>query len=120
LVILNEDTLKKFSPSIKYNECLYMTRCYFTDFVYHRNYCFYPLREFIPGYSSSKLKRDATELALKSDSLTLALQQSKPTVNQSKSIDCELEYTKFNKIPYLRQAMKRHLDLIVPSKKNWN
>ena len=37
---------------------------------------FTPLREFIPGYSSSKLKKDATELALKSDSLTTALKQN--------------------------------------------
>ena len=37
---------------------------------------FTPLRELIPGYSSSKLKKDATVLALKSDSLSKALKKN--------------------------------------------
>jgi hypothetical protein len=40
---------------------------------------FTPLREYIPGYASSKLKRDATELAIKSDSLSVALKRTKLT-----------------------------------------
>ncbi|MCM4167889.1 hypothetical protein KCTC52924_01294 [Arenibacter antarcticus] len=34
---------------------------------------FTPLREYIPGYSSTKLKRQATELTYKTDSLVVAL-----------------------------------------------
>lgn len=34
---------------------------------------FTPLKEYIPGYSSTKLKRDATRLAIESDSLKLQL-----------------------------------------------
>ncbi|AWG20873.1 peptidase [Flavobacterium faecale] len=59
---------------------------------------FTPLREYIPGYSSSKLKRDATELALKSDSLTLALKKNEAYIQSiQKVLNGELEYAKFNK-----------------------
>lgn len=59
---------------------------------------FTPLREFIPGYSSSKLKRDATELALKSDSLTLALKKNEAYIKSiQKVLTGELEYAKFSK-----------------------
>jgi hypothetical protein len=59
---------------------------------------FTPLREFIPGYSSSKLKRDATELALKSDSLSSALKKNEAYIKSiQKVLTGELEYAKFNK-----------------------
>jgi hypothetical protein len=59
---------------------------------------FTPLREFIPGYSSSKLKRDATELALKSDSLAIALKKNEAYIQSiQKVLNGELEYAKFNK-----------------------
>lgn len=47
---------------------------------------FTPLREFIPGYASTKLKKDATELALKSDSLTVALQKNEAYIASIKQI----------------------------------
>jgi hypothetical protein len=59
---------------------------------------FTPLREFIPGYSSSKLKRDATELALKSDSLSHALEQNEAYIASLKKVlTGELEFAQFNK-----------------------
>jgi hypothetical protein len=59
---------------------------------------FTPLREFIPGYSSSKLKRDATVLALKSDSLTLTLKQNDAYIKSIQQVLMgKLEYAKFNK-----------------------
>ncbi|KFC59860.1 lipoprotein NlpD precursor [Flavobacterium gilvum] len=59
---------------------------------------FTPLREFIPGYSSSKLKRDATVLALKSDSLTVALKKNEAYIKSiQKVLNGDLEYAKFNK-----------------------
>ena len=59
---------------------------------------FTPLREFIPGYSSSKLKKDATELALKSDSLTYALKKNEAYIKSiQKVLTGELDYAKFNK-----------------------
>jgi hypothetical protein len=59
---------------------------------------FTPLREFIPGYSSSKLKKDATQLALKADSLTSALKKNEAYIKSiQKVLTGELEYAKFNK-----------------------
>jgi hypothetical protein len=59
---------------------------------------FTPLREYIPGYSSSKLRRDATELALKSDSLSNALQKNEAYLQSVvKVLNGDLEYQKVNK-----------------------
>ncbi|WP_369829010.1 peptidase [Flavobacterium sp. 5] len=59
---------------------------------------FTPLREFIPGYSSSQLKKNATVLALKSDSLSKALKKNEIYIKSiQKVLNGELEYAKFNK-----------------------
>jgi murein DD-endopeptidase MepM/ murein hydrolase activator NlpD len=59
---------------------------------------FTPLREFIPGYASTKLKKDATQLALKSDSLTVALQKNEAYIASIKQIlTGNLEYVQLNK-----------------------
>ncbi len=101
LVILNEETFEELF-SFKLNlmnvfvaattsAILLIT---FTTFII----AFTPLREFIPGYSSSKLKKDATELALKSDSLTLALKKNEAYIKSiQKVLNGKLEYAKFNK-----------------------
>ena len=66
---------------------------------------FTPLREFIPGYSSSKLKRDATVMALKSDSLTIALKKNEIYIKSiQKVLNGDLEYAKFNKDSILSSA----------------
>lgn len=101
LVILNEETFEELF-SFKLNlmnvfvavtsgAILLIT---LTTFII----AFTPLREFIPGYSSSQLKKDATELALKSDSLTLALKKNEVYIKSiQKVLNGELEYAKFNK-----------------------
>ncbi len=108
LVILNEETFEELF-SFKLNlmnvfvaatsgAILLIT---FTTFIIS----FTPLREFIPGSSSSKLKKDATELALKSDSLTLVLQQNEAYIKSiQKVLTGELEYAKFNKDSILASA----------------
>jgi hypothetical protein len=59
---------------------------------------FTPLREFIPGYSSTELKKNATQLAIKSDSLTTALKINEAYIRGiQKVLRGELEYAKFNK-----------------------
>ncbi|WP_396228079.1 peptidase [Flavobacterium sp.] len=59
---------------------------------------FTPLREFIPGYSSSKLKKDATVLALKSDSLSFALKKNEAYIKSiQKVLTGNLDFAKFNK-----------------------
>ncbi|MCI4442160.1 MAG: hypothetical protein JHC39_01535 [Lentimicrobium sp.] len=101
LVILNEETFEELFSfklnlmnvfiSVTIGAILLIS---FTTYII----AFTPLREFIPGYSSSKLKRDATELALKSDSLTLALQQNEAYIKSiQKVLTGDLEYAKFNK-----------------------
>jgi hypothetical protein len=108
LVIMNEDTFEELF-SFKLNlmnvfvaatsgAIILIT---LTTFII----AFTPLREFIPGYSSSKLKKDATELALKSDSLTLALKRNEAYIKSiQKVLTGELEFAKFNKDSILATA----------------
>jgi hypothetical protein len=66
---------------------------------------FTPLREFIPGYSSSQLKRNATQLAIKSDSLETALKKNEAYIKGiQKVLKGELEYAKFNKDSIVAEA----------------
>lgn len=101
LIILNEDTFEEtFSLKLTLMNVFVVLGlgAIFIIFVTTFIIAFTPLREFIPGYSSSKLKRDATELALKSDSLTQALEQNEAYIKSLKKVlTGELEYAKFNK-----------------------
>ena len=59
---------------------------------------FTPLREYIPGYTSTTLKKDATELALKSDSLAFAIHKNEKYLASIKDVlNGKLEYAKINK-----------------------
>ncbi|GIZ08092.1 peptidase [Flavobacterium sp. UMI-01] len=101
LVILNEDTFEEiFSLKLTLMNVFVVATLgalfliSITTFII----AFTPLREYIPGYSSSKLKRDATELALKSDSLLIALKKNEAYIQSiQKVLNGELEYAKFNK-----------------------
>ena len=108
LVILNENTFEEIF-SFKLNLMnvfvvfslggifLILITTFIIDFT--------PLREFIPGYSSSQLKRNATELAIKSDSLTIALKKNEAYIKAiQKVLNGELEYAKFNKDSILAEA----------------
>jgi hypothetical protein len=101
LVILNEDTFEElFSLKLNLMNVFVVVSigAIFLIAVTTFIIAFTPLREFIPGYSSSKLKRDATELALKSDSLTIALRKNEAYIESiQKVLNGELEYGKFNK-----------------------
>jgi hypothetical protein len=101
LIILNEDTFEEtFSLKLTLMNVFVVVSlsAIFIIFVTTFIIAFTPLREFIPGYSSSKLKRDATELALKSDSLTQALEQNEAYITSLKKVlTGELEFAKFNK-----------------------
>ncbi|WP_348800188.1 peptidase [Flavobacterium adhaerens] len=101
LVILNEDTFEEIFSfklnimsvfvSLTLGAILVIS---FTTILI----AFTPLREFIPGYSSSQLKKDATILALKSDSLSKALKKNEIYIQSiQKVLNGELEYAKFNK-----------------------
>ena len=101
LIILNEDTFEEtFSLKLTLmNVFVFVTLSTIiiitvTTFII----AFTPLREFVPGYSSSKLKKDATQLALKADSLSSALKKNEAYIKSiQKVLTGELEYAKFNK-----------------------
>ena len=66
----------------------------FTTFII----AFTPLREFIPGYASDNLKRNAAELALKSDSLSLSLKKNEAYIESIKKVLMgKMEFAKLSK-----------------------
>jgi hypothetical protein len=101
LVILNEDTFEEtFSLKLSimnvftFGSLGAIIIITVTTFII----AFTPLREYIPGYSSSKLKRAATELALKSDSLETVIKKNEAYLNAIKKVlNGETEAAKFNK-----------------------
>ncbi|MBF0694121.1 MAG: M23 family metallopeptidase [Flavobacterium sp.] len=59
---------------------------------------FTPLREFIPGYASTQLKRDAIELAIKSDSLATVVKANEQYLSSIKKVlTGDLEVAKLNR-----------------------
>ena len=101
LVILNEDTFEEiFSLRLTLMNVFVVASIgtiliiTFTTYVI----AFTPLREYIPGYASTKLRQEATELALKSDSLALALKKNDAYLKSVvKVLNGDLEYEKINK-----------------------
>lgn len=101
LVILNEDTFEEtFSLKLTLMNVFVVASlgAIFLISVTTFIIAFTPLREFIPGYSSTQLKKDAAELALKSDSLTNVLKKNQAYISSiQKVLTGELDYAKFNK-----------------------
>ncbi|MNQ53500.1 hypothetical protein D3C85_675410 [compost metagenome] len=108
LVILNEDTFEEiFSLKLTLMNVFVVLSLgsifliLITTFII----AFTPLREFIPGYSSSQLKKNATELAIKSDSLERVLKKNEAYIHGvQKVLRGELEYAKFNKDSILAEV----------------
>lgn len=101
LVILNEDTFEEiFSLKLTLMNVFVVATLGAVFIITVTTYiiAFTPLREFIPGYASSKLKKDATELALKSDSLSFALKKNEAYIASIKKVlTGDLEFSKLNK-----------------------
>lgn len=101
LVILNEDTFEEvFSLRLTWMNVFVVATLGAVVIIFVTTYiiAFTPLREYIPGYASTKLKRDATELALKSDSLETALYQNEAYIKSiRKVLTNQFDYMKFNK-----------------------
>lgn len=101
LVILNEDTFEEifsFKLTLMNVFVTFTLGGIFLILVTTFIIAFTPLREFIPGYSSTELKRNATRLAIKSDSLETALRHNELYIKGiQKVLKGELEYSKFNK-----------------------
>ena len=59
---------------------------------------FTPLREYIPGYASTELKRQATALTIKSDSLQRIVDENNQYIKAIQSVlKGDLEYAKLNR-----------------------
>ncbi len=101
LVILNEDTFEElFSLRLTLMNVFVVATigAFLIIFVTSYIIAFTPLREYIPGYASTKLKRDATELALKSDSLEYALRKNEAYIASIRKIlTGDLDYAEFSK-----------------------
>jgi hypothetical protein len=108
LVILNEDTFEEifsFKLTLMNVFVTFTLGGIFLILITTYIIAFTSLREFIPGYSSSKLKKDATELAIKSDSLERALQKNEAYIKGvQKVLSGQLEYAKFNKDSILSET----------------
>jgi hypothetical protein len=101
LIILNENTFEEIF-SFKLNiMSVFVTLTLGAIFLISATtilIAFTPLRELIPGYSSSELKKNATVLALKSDSLSKVLKKNEIYIKSiRKVLNGELEYAKFSK-----------------------
>ncbi len=108
LVILNENTFEEifsFKLNLMNVFVVLSLGSIFLILITTFIIAFTPLREFIPGYSSSKLKREATQLAIKSDSLETALKKNEAYLKGvQKVLKGELEYAKFNKDSILAET----------------
>jgi len=101
LIILNEETFEEiFSLKLTLMNVFVVASIgailiiFITTFII----AFTPLREYIPGYTSTKLKKDATELALKSDSLEFAIKKNEIYLQSiQKVLNGNLQYAKVNK-----------------------
>lgn len=116
LVILNEDTFEEifsFKLTLMNVFVVFSLGGIFLILVTTFIIAFTPLREFIPGYSSTQLKKNATELAIKSDSLTVALRKNEAYIKGiQKVLRGELDYAKFNKDSILSETEETpHLNM---------
>lgn len=120
LVILNEDTFEEiFSLRLTLmNVFVFATLgAIFIIFITTYIIAFTPLREFIPGYASNQLKRDAMELAIKSDSLAFSLQKNEAYIASIKKVlTGDLDYAKLSKDSILSSKIEaKHEEELEPS-----
>ncbi len=116
LVILNEDNFEElfsFKLTLMNVFVVFSLGGIFLILVTTFIIAFTPLREFIPGYSSTQLKKNATQLAIKSDSLSVALRKNEAYIKGiQKVLRGELDYAKFNKDSILSETEETpHLDM---------
>ena len=101
LIILNEETFEEqFSLKLSILNVFVLVTISAIFLISVTSYiiAFTPLREYIPGYSSTKLKQDALLLGLKSDSLEFQLKKNDAYIESVKKIlTGDLEYAKVNK-----------------------
>ncbi|WP_300564751.1 peptidase [Flavobacterium sp.] len=118
LVILNEETFEEqFSFKLNILNVFIVATIGAIFLISVTSYiiAFTPLREYIPGYSSSQLKQDAINLGLKSDSLEFALKKNDAYIQSVKKVlTGDLEYAKVNKDSIMAS------EYVDPSEYNFN
>lgn len=100
-IIFNEDTLAEtFSWKLTLMNIFVVASLaailiiFITTFII----AFTPLREYIPGYASTELKRQATALTIKSDSLQRIVDENNQYIKAIQSVlKGDLEYAKLNR-----------------------
>ena len=101
LIILNEDTFEEtFSLKLNIMNVFVFASLGAVIIITITTFliAFTPLREYSPGYSSSGLRKNAIDLALKSDSLSDALKKNDAYLKSVvKVLNGNLEYQKVNK-----------------------
>lgn len=89
LVVVNEETLEEvFSLRLTLINVFVVATLGAVLIIFVTTYiiAFTPLREYIPGYASTELKRNATQLAIKSDSLTTVLRNNEAYLTSVKEV----------------------------------
>ncbi len=101
LVILNEDTFEEiFSFRLNLMNVFVALTTISIVMIALTTYiiAFTPLREYIPGYASTKLKREATENARRSDSLQKVITENTAYIASIKKVlTGDLDHTKLSK-----------------------
>ncbi|MBC3845750.1 M23 family metallopeptidase [Winogradskyella echinorum] len=121
LVILNEDTFEeRFAIKLTRLNVFILTSLSAISLVFFTILliAFTPLREYIPGYSSTKLKKQATLLNYKTDSLVNELELNKKYyASIRKVLTGDVASLEFNRDSIL-QAAKNDVDVLrVPTNK---
>lgn len=121
LVILNEDTFEEvFSLRLTLMNVFVVGTigAFLIIFVTSYIIAFTPLREYIPGYASTKLKREATILAIKSDSVEVALKKNEAYISSiRKVLTGNLDYAQLSKDSILASNPKSaDLNQLEPTK----
>lgn len=121
LVILNEDTFEEtFSLKLNLMNVFVVVTLSAIFLISITTYiiAFTPLREYIPGYASTKLKQDAIVLAIKSDSLQNNVQLNNNYIASIKKVLIgELEYAKLNKDSLQNNNIAKPEDLDIKTTK---
>lgn len=101
LVIINEETFEEqFSLKLSILNVFILGSLGAIFLISVTSYliAFTPLREYIPGYSSTQLKQDALLLGIKADSLEFQLKKNDEYIKSVKKVlTGDLEYAKVNK-----------------------
>lgn len=101
LIVLNEDTFEEtFSLKLNLMNVFIVVTLSVIFLIGITTYiiAFTPLRQYIPGYASTKLKQEAMNLAIKSDSLEAIVVENNAYISSVKKVLIgDIEYAKFNK-----------------------